>query len=204
MAESRREEILMTALSLAAEKGLGNVSMQMIAEKVGIRKPSLYHHFASKEELLEALYAYLRERAKAQTHTEMPDYAVLFAGKTAREVLRTVAHGYRTMNSGAEIRAFYKVIFSERCYHSMAAKIIAEETQRMIRATAQLFYAMEVHHLLHFRDADMSAVSFALTLHGLMERAQDLAMANGTTPDGGDAMTESYLTWFCVENAVKE
>lgn len=204
MAESRREEILMTALSLAAEKGLGNVSMQMIAEKVGIRKPSLYHHFASKEELLEALYAYLRDRAKAQTHTEMPDYAVLFAGKTAPEVLRTVAHGYRTMNSGAEIRAFYKVIFSERCYHSMAAKIIAEETQRMIRATAQLFYAMEVHHLLHFRDADMSAVSFALTLHGLMEHAQGLAMANGTTPDGEDAMTEAYLTWFCAENAVKE
>lgn len=49
----------------------------------------------------------------------------------------------------------------------MAAKILAEETGKMIIATKQLFYAMEVHKLLHFQNADMSAVSFAMTVHGL-------------------------------------
>lgn len=51
----------------------------------------------------------------------------------------------------------------------MAAKILAEETGKMIIATKQLFYAMEVHKLLHFQNADMSAVSFAMTVHGLMD-----------------------------------
>ena len=36
----------------------------------------------------------------------------------------------------------------------MAAKILAEETGKMIIATKQLFYAMEVHKLLHFQNAD--------------------------------------------------
>lgn len=76
------------------------------------------------------------------------------------------------------------------------------EVSRSATAVCSRLYPL--FHLLHFRDADMSAVSFALTLHGLMEHAQDLAMANGTTPDGEDAMTEAYLTWFCAENAVKE
>lgn len=51
----------------------------------------------------------------------------------------------------------------------MAARIVAEETERMIIATKQLFYAMEVHKLLHFENADMSALSFAMTIHGLMD-----------------------------------
>ena len=44
----------------------------------------------------------------------------------------------------------------------------------MIIATKQLFYAMEVHKLLHFQNADMSAVSFAMTVHGLMDYELDL------------------------------
>ena len=80
---------------------------------------------------------------------------------------------------------------------------MAEETERMILATKQLFYAMQVHGLLHFRDADMSAVSFALTVHGLMEFAEDRnTSGDGTANEAADRMHE-YLAWFCEENAVK-
>ena len=54
----------MATLELTANKGLGNVSINMIADKVGIKKPSLYNHFASKEELVETMYQFLREEAK--------------------------------------------------------------------------------------------------------------------------------------------
>ena len=64
MSDTRKKEIIMATLELAANKGLGNVSMNIIADKVGIKKPSLYNHFASKEELVEAMYQFLREEAK--------------------------------------------------------------------------------------------------------------------------------------------
>lgn len=53
MSNSRKEEIVLVTLELAADKGLANVSMSMIADKIGIKKPSLYKHFTSKDEIVE-------------------------------------------------------------------------------------------------------------------------------------------------------
>ena len=38
MSNSRKEEIVLVTLELAADKGLANVSMSMIADKIGIKK----------------------------------------------------------------------------------------------------------------------------------------------------------------------
>lgn len=48
----RRAEILRQAANLFDQSGYHQTSMQEIADAVGIRKPSLYHYFASKDELL--------------------------------------------------------------------------------------------------------------------------------------------------------
>ena len=166
MSDTRKKEIIMATLELTANKGLGNVSMNMIADKVGIKKPSLYNHFASKEELVETMYQFLREEAKKNANVGAIDYTAIFAGKSALAILRMMIGGYFNMNQQEHMLNFYKVIYSERSIQPMAAKILAEETEKMIIATKQLFYAMEVHKLLHFQNADMSAVSFAMTVHG--------------------------------------
>mgnify|MGYP003161914660 FL=1 len=85
----------------------------------------------------------------------------------------------------------------------MAAKILAEETGKMIIATKQLFYAMEVHKLLHFQNADMSAVSFAMTVHGLMDYELDLRSGECKTENQERNNLYEYLQWFCRENATK-
>ena len=85
----------------------------------------------------------------------------------------------------------------------MAAKILAEETGKMIIATKQLFYAMEVHKLLHFQNADMSAVSFAMTVHGLMDYELDLRSGGYKIENQERNILDEYLQWFCKENAVE-
>ncbi len=52
--EDRREAIALSALALFLEKGFAGTSMSAVSQAVGIRKASLYHHFASKEELFIA------------------------------------------------------------------------------------------------------------------------------------------------------
>ena len=203
MSDTRKKEIIMATLELAANKGLGNVSMNMIADKVGIKKPSLYNHFASKEELVEAMYQFLREEAKKNANIGAIDYTVIFAGKSALEILRRMVGGYFHMNQQEHMLNFYKVIYSERSIQPMAAKILAEETEKMIIATKQLFYAMEVHKLLHFQNADMSAVSFAMTVHGLMDYELDLRSGGCKTENQERNDLDEYLQWFCKENAVK-
>ena len=203
MSDTRKKDIIMATLELAANKGLGNVSMNMIADKVGIKKPSLYNHFSSKEELVEVMYQFLSKEAKKTANIGAIDYTTFFAGKSALEILRMMVGGYFNMNQQEHMLNFYKVIYSERSIQPMAAKIMAEETEKMIIATKQLFYAMEVHKLLHFQNADMSAVSFAMTVHGLMDYELDLRSGECKTENQERNNLDEYLQWFCEENAVK-
>ena len=50
-----KERILNEALTLFAEKGYGNVYVGEIAEAVGIKAPSLYKHYKSKQDIFNAI-----------------------------------------------------------------------------------------------------------------------------------------------------
>lgn len=52
------EQILREAARLFATKGFHGTSTREIAEAVGVRQPSLFHHFATKHDIAQALYAY--------------------------------------------------------------------------------------------------------------------------------------------------
>lgn len=52
---SRAEEIVRVATELFAEHGYRAVGMRAIAEEVGIRTSSLYHHFPSKADILHRI-----------------------------------------------------------------------------------------------------------------------------------------------------
>lgn len=205
MNDKRTEEIIAATLELAAENGLKSVSMNMIADKIGIKKPSLYNHFSSKQELVQACYEFLRKKAKQATATSSIDYGALCKDKTAEEVLKTAVSGYILLTSQQEMRAFYKIIYSERCFEPMAAKILVEETEKMIVATKQLFYALEVHKKLHFSDIDMSARFFALNVHTLIDYTEDkkLSGLDSDEKTAKNAINE-YIDWFCKENTVKK
>lgn len=103
MGTNRKEEIILTTLELAAEKGLAGVSMSMIADKIGIKKPSLYKHFSSKSEIVEAMYQFLRDKSKENANIKPVDYSILFFEKTAYEVLKGVVQGYINMNHQEQI-----------------------------------------------------------------------------------------------------
>jgi AcrR family transcriptional regulator len=62
---STREKILDVALDLFTDQGFDGTSMREIAERLRITKPSIYYHFASKEEILLALHMRAHEFAKA-------------------------------------------------------------------------------------------------------------------------------------------
>lgn len=58
----RRAEILSAAVRVFAEKGFDTATMRDVADAVGTRPGSLYHHFRSKDELLrELLHEYFEQ-----------------------------------------------------------------------------------------------------------------------------------------------
>lgn len=54
-ADVRKNEILDAAGILFSEKGYDNTSVTDIMNAVGIAKGTLYHHFKSKEDIMDAL-----------------------------------------------------------------------------------------------------------------------------------------------------
>lgn len=67
-----RERILAEASRLFAERGYDGTSTRQIADAVGIRQPSLFHHFASKQAIMEELLE-LTYRAPAETAERLAD-----------------------------------------------------------------------------------------------------------------------------------
>ena len=55
MAGDTKARILESALELFAEKGYSGTSMRDIAKRLGITKAALYKHYASKQEIFEAV-----------------------------------------------------------------------------------------------------------------------------------------------------
>jgi TetR/AcrR family transcriptional regulator len=60
----RKEEILAEATRLFAERGYEGASMGDLAERVGLRKASLFHHFPSKDVLYATVLAELLETVR--------------------------------------------------------------------------------------------------------------------------------------------
>src|SRR5437868_13012173 len=81
---TRREELLAIAAGLFAEKGFKNTTVRDIADAAGILSGSLYHHFDSKESMVdEILQRFLDELFGRYRE-------IVAAGLTARATLEAL------------------------------------------------------------------------------------------------------------------
>ncbi|MBQ9135803.1 MAG: TetR/AcrR family transcriptional regulator [Lachnospiraceae bacterium] len=64
-----KKRILDAALTLFAEKGYGDVYVGQIAEAVGIKAPSLYKHYKSKQDIFNAILDEMKHRYDEQANT---------------------------------------------------------------------------------------------------------------------------------------
>ena len=76
-AEERRNEILDVAERLFATKGFDGTSTNDILEEIGIARGTLYYHFKSKEDILDAMIdritvRLLADAGKIANQTEIP------------------------------------------------------------------------------------------------------------------------------------
>jgi AcrR family transcriptional regulator len=83
-----REKILEAAIDLFAERGYDGTSMRDIAGAVGIRESAIYKHYAGKDAILQAIFAY----AEARIYAPLPP-AQNAAGGDERSIFRDMLEG---------------------------------------------------------------------------------------------------------------
>ena len=189
----RKKEIVYATLQLASEHGLRAVSMQMIAEKVGIKKASIYNHYASREEIVEAMYLYLREQSKSNNGVTT-NYEDIFDGHSLKEILMLTVDSYRKITTGEEMFLFYKIIMSERTLDKSAAEIMVMETNKMIAATTMLFYALQAKGYVEIKNIEVTAYSFAMGINSIINYECDLAQIGKNT---SKYTLEMFIDEFC-------
>ena len=168
-----KNEILASILPLASKEGLRNLSLSKIAENAGIAKSTLYSHFDSKDDMIDQLYLFLREKAKERMHIGVVDYGKIVKGKSLEEVLLYVVSSYDSINRDRDMKNFYAIIESEKAFSNIAARIITEETETMFTATKNLFYALEAEKIAHFPSIENASLLCAQSVHSTLTLIQD-------------------------------
>ena len=123
--EVRRNELLDCAQALFFERGYEATTISDIIERAGVSKGGFYHHFASKEEMLEALAARLARDAVAGVRDILEDPAL-----GALQRLNAFLARSRQMKvvDAAKIRAMFDVVFRPESivlYHRLNAAVVA-------------------------------------------------------------------------------
>lgn len=204
---NRKEEIIYATLELASANGLKCVSMSQIADKVGIKAPSLYNHFKSKDDIIREMYSFLRQQAQSNSNPSTSDYAKLFEKKSVEEILMESLSTYMGIVSDKYMLQFFKVLYSERSTSPTAAKIMVEETERMITKSRDLFYALAVHGKIRNENVDTAAMTYALTMHSLIDYRMDKITA-GEADSFGDGKSPvplkmiEFIKWFSKQISI--
>ncbi len=95
----RHEQILAVAAGLFARKGVAATTVREIADEVGILSGSLYHHFDSKEAMVDQILApYLRDLGTAcdQALSAPADPATRLRGLISASLRVAAAHPHAT------------------------------------------------------------------------------------------------------------
>jgi AcrR family transcriptional regulator len=153
VAKTSEEEIVRVARRIVDAEGPSSLSMQLVADEVGVRAPSLYKRFADRDALLDAVarqaIGELTERLAAESDDRAPDRALVAMGRAYRAFAKKSPGVYALLFAqrneapdlvGLRARAVEPVIASLR-RHAPAAPPL--ESARMLTAFLHGFVSME-------------------------------------------------------------
>ena len=128
---ARKQEILEAALSLFERIGYENTTVQNILDEVGIGKGTFYHHFSSREEVLDNIVDENIESVQRILEAVAEDTSL-----TAIEKLRKLivsVQNYRNRNTARRF-ALIRILMREE-NHTLAYKY----TERVVEQTLDLY-----------------------------------------------------------------
>ena len=103
--EATRAELVRVARGLFAENGYAETPIELVAERAGVTKGALYHHFRNKRDLFQAVFE--------QIETELCEGIVLAAAAAGDDVWGALQAGVRAFMEGALDPACQRVVLIE-------------------------------------------------------------------------------------------
>lgn len=189
-----RERVIKCASELMSEKGVGAASLSDIAGAAGIRKPSLYNHFESREELEESVFSYI-ETLLAKADFLPEDIVSIVETYTAAAVLKAVIFRY--------VKAFvippalnaYKIIESEKYFTARVADIEKKQHERLLAQVKELISIMTGAGKLAASDDDFAAEMLTHEIEGVLSES---VIAGVAVEETVAAFSERFALLYAV------
>ena len=130
-----REEILEAALDLFAVNGYEATSISQLADAVGIRKASLYSHFANKQDILDTvvetvLKGYADHSIFVRADWDDPEFTKDKTGMTAEDVAQLIQGQMRYILHDPHISKGRKMLMIEQFRNAELAELQTKQNYR--------------------------------------------------------------------------
>lgn len=178
--EDTKQLILKKALELFSERGYDSVSVGEIASAVGIKAPSLYNHYKSKEAIFQAIVRATAERYEKGTdkidiHVENVSRDIPSFKKIAPEsLIEKVRQIFLYSLRDETVRRFRKMMTIEQFRSAELAKLYSERyVDRMVAYHADIFRSLIAAGEIADEDPITLALSYVspiITLLGVCDR----------------------------------
>lgn len=178
--EDTKQKIIDKALELFAAHGYDAVSVGEIAKAVGIKAPSLYNHYPSKQAIFDAIVEstakqYEADTGKINIHVQnvAQDISV-FTGISEGALFEKVRQIFEYSLHNETIRNFRRMMTIEQFRSSELAALYSRRyVERMIDYHAGIFRALIAVGEISAEDPDTLAMMYVapvLTLIGVCDR----------------------------------
>ncbi|MCL5745978.1 MAG: TetR/AcrR family transcriptional regulator [Acidobacteria bacterium] len=189
--EVRQEQLAQAALGLVASHGLNGLSVARVAHRVGVVPSAVYRHFASKDELLDAVLDLIRNRLAQNVQKVSEDC------KDSLECLRRLLMLHAQLIR--ENQGVPRIIFSEDIFSgSRERKAAVHEIIRgYLKRVADIVKRGQKENQIR-RDLDASTV--AMMFLGLVQPAAILWQLS----DGAiDVTKHAERAWQILAEAIR-
>jgi AcrR family transcriptional regulator len=160
-----RERIVDAAFALVADETLAGLSTRRLGQRLGCQAMSIYHHFPSKQHLIDALV----DHAISSIRIAPPQ-------ADAVQRLRESVHAYRAM--AQEMPALFPIVAIHRLNTPTGIRFIEQMIEQV--------YAV-------VRDAELAARHFRVIGYYMMGCCLDETAGYATGPTAADPVDDAYI-----------
>ena len=178
--EDTKQRILDKALELFSKEGYDAVSVGQIAAAVGIKAPSIYNHFPSKQAIFDAIVEstaaqYARETGRIAIHVQdVAQDIPLFSEVTEEALLEKVRQIFRYSLHTENICRFRRMMTIEQFRSpELAALYSRRYVERMVAYHAAIFRSLIAAGRLYPADPETLALGYVapvMVLLGVCDR----------------------------------
>ena len=184
MAGDTKARILESALELFAEKGYSGTSMRDIAKRLGITKAALYKHYASKQEIFEAVMqdtAERYERFADQIDIHMqnaPQDFPVFTEISADALVEKVRQIFSYSLHDEANRLFRRMMTMEQFRSPELSRLYTQRyVERIVDYHAAIFRSLIAAGVIRDEDPNTLAMMYVapvITLIGICDRQPEM------------------------------